>query len=219
MRIVDLTLAMRPGMRGVNWSAYTTVAEQGWNTTLLELYSHAGTHCDAPRHFLDAGATLETVPLERCVGPALVADLSHLPPRALITVADLGPLAERIGPGSRLLLRTGWSAHAEQPDYRTHFPRVSLELAEWLAAKPLALLGVEPPSVADVGDKDEVTAVHRALLRAGIVIVEGLANLDQLRSDEVTFVALPLKLVGGDGSPVRAIAIEDQGDHSARRIP
>jgi kynurenine formamidase len=208
-RIVDLTLTMRPGMRGVDWRPHSTTAEQGWNTTMLELYSHAGTHCDAPRHFLDDGPTLETLALEKCVGPALVARLAHLPPRALISVADLGPLADRIGPFSRLLLHSGWSTHVDLPDYRSHFPRVSLELAEWLAAKPIALLGVEPPSVADVNDKAEVTAVHQALLRAGVVIVEGLTNLDQLRRNQVTFVALPLKLEGGDGSPVRAIAIED----------
>jgi kynurenine formamidase len=70
-------------------------------------------------------------------------------------------------------------------------------------------LGVEPPSVADVENKEELTAVHQALLRAEIVIVEGLANLDALQQEEVTFIALPLKLQGGDGSPVRAIAIEN----------
>jgi len=70
-------------------------------------------------------------------------------------------------------------------------------------------LGVEPPSVADVNDKEELISVHQALLGAGIVVVEGLANLEALQQDEVTFIALPLKLEGGDGSPVRAIAVED----------
>ncbi len=63
--------------------------------------------------------------------------------------------------------------------------------------------------MADVNSKEELTVVHQALLGAEIVIVEGLANLDALRQKEVTFIALPLKLEGGDGSPVRAIAIED----------
>jgi kynurenine formamidase len=107
------------------------------------------------------------------------------------------------------LLKTGWSAYADTPDYRDRLPRISLPLAEWLAGRQIALLGVEPPSVADINDKKELTAVHQALLRAGIIIVEGLANLDALRSDQVTFIALPLKLAGGDGSPVRAIAIEE----------
>jgi len=207
-RIVDLTLTMRPGMRGVDFEPHTTIGSEGWRTTMLHLYSHAGTHLDAQCHFIDQGGTLETLMLEKCVGPARVIDLTFLKPRELITVEHLAPYAEKIGPGARLLFRTGWSAHAELPDYRTHSPRVSLPLAKWLTERRIVLLGVEPPSVADVNDKEEVTAVHRTLLGAGIVIVEGLANLEALQQEEVTFIALPLKLEGGDGSPVRAIAIE-----------
>jgi kynurenine formamidase len=211
-RIVDLTLTMNPTMRGVEFEPFTTIAGKGWNTTMLHLYSHAGTHLDAPYHFVDQGGTLEGVPLEKCVGPARVIDLTFLKPRDLITVEHLSPYADTIGPGARLLLKTGWSAHANQADYRTHFPRVSLALAQWLAEKQITLLGVEPPSVADVNNKEELTTVHRALLEAEIVIVEGLANLDKLQHEEVTFIALPLKLEGGDGSPVRAIAIENDSN-------
>ncbi len=147
--------------------------------------------------------------LEQCVGPALVIDLTFVMPRELITVEHLAPYADKIGRGARLLLKTGWSAHVDTPEYRSHLPRISLPLAEWLADRKIALLGVEPPSVADVNNKEELTSVHQALLQAGIVIVEGLANLTSLRQHEVTFIALPLKLEGGDGSAVRAIAIEE----------
>jgi arylformamidase len=136
-------------------------------------------------------------------------DLTSLKPRDLITVEHLAAYADRIGPGARLLLHTGWSLHADSPDYRTSFPRVSLPLAKWLAERKIALLGVESPAVASVDDVEELTTVHQALLAAEIVIVEGLAHLDQLTQEEVTFIALPLKLEGGDGSPVRAIGIEE----------
>jgi kynurenine formamidase len=208
-RIVDLTLTMRPGMRGVDFEVNSTIAGKGWNTTMLHLYSHAGTHMDAPHHFVEGGETLEALTLEKCVGPALVVDLTFIKPRALITIEHLAPYAEKIGPGARILLKTGWSAHADSPDYRSHLPRVSLPLAEWLAERKIALLGVEPPSVADVNNKEELIAVHRTLLEAEVVIVEGLANLDALQQEVVTFIALPLKLQGGDGSPVRVIAIEN----------
>ncbi|MFL2540789.1 MAG: cyclase family protein, partial [Candidatus Latescibacterota bacterium] len=95
-----------------------------------------------------------------------------------------------------------------EPTYREELPRISLALAEFLAAKLVALIGVEPPSVAAVDDLEEVAAVHRTLLGAGVVIVEGLCNLDQLTQEQVTFIALPLKVEDGDGTPVRAIAIE-----------
>ncbi len=208
-RIVDLSLAMRTGMYGVEFESRGTIAQRGANTTTLHLYSHAGTHLDAPYHFLEAGTTLDAVALEKCIGRALLVDLSALGPRAYMTVEHLTPYENRIGPGARLLLKTGWSAHADQPDYRTDYPRVSLTLAEWLADRRIALLGVEPPSVADMANREELIAVHRSLLGAGIAIVEGLANLDALQQEEFTFIALPLKLAGGDGSPVRAIAIEE----------
>jgi kynurenine formamidase len=71
------------------------------------------------------------------------------------------------------------------------------------------MLGVEPPSVADVHNREELTNVHRVLLGGGVIVVEGLTNLDQIRAEKVTFMALPLKIAGGDGAPARAIAIED----------
>ena len=74
--------------------------------------------------------------------------------------------------------------------------------------KQIALIGVEPPSVADVNNADELKAVHRVLLGAGVVIVEGLANLDAIRADRFELIVLPLHIAGGDGSPVRAVAIE-----------
>ena len=208
-RNVDLSLTMLPGMRGVDYEVRSTIDGKGWNTTILHLYSHSGTHMDAPFHFLQQGETLDDVVLDKCVGPARVIDLSSVKPRELITVEHLAPYAQEIGPGTRLLLKTGWSARADNPEYRDQLPRISLALAEWLAEREIALLGVETPAPADVNNKEELTAVHHALLGAQIVIVEGLANLDALQQKEVTFIALPLKLAGGDGSPVRAIAIED----------
>ena len=121
-------------------------------------------------------------------------------------VEAIPPEHARIGPGARVLLRTDWDAHAELPDYRTHFPRLSREVAQWLAARGVWLVGVQTPSVASLADREELRDVHQILLRGSIVIVECLANLAQLPT-EVTFIALPLKVQGGDGSPVRAVAI------------
>ena len=108
-----------------------------------------------------------------------------------------------------MLLRTDWSKHVEDPAiYRDGLPRISAELAHWCVAKRVKLLGVEPPSVADVNNQAEVTLIHKILLGGQVVIVEGLTNLDQLTQNRVFFVALPLKPLAGDGSPCRAIAIE-----------
>ena len=203
---IDLTLIVTPEMRGVEIQTRTHFAEAGYNTTTLHLYSHSGTHLDAPLHFMPDGSTLERMPLQKCMGTAVVLNLSHKSPRSLITIADMHPIADQIGHGTRLLLRTDWDAHANQSDYRTHFPRISLELAEWLASRKIWLLGLETPSVASLQDKKELTVVHQALLKEEIVIVESLSNLRHL-PNKAFFIALPLKIEGGDGSPVRAIAL------------
>ncbi|RPJ32192.1 MAG: cyclase family protein [Planctomycetaceae bacterium] len=208
-RIVDLTVPLENGLRGVSIEPAKTLEQDGWNATTLHLYSHCGTHMDAPTHFGVSSQTIDQIPLDRCMGPAWIVNLAGIKPQALICVADLGQVADRVHEGDSLLLRTGWSRHVKEPSYRDGLPRVSLELAEWSAARKIRMLGVEPPSVADVNNREELIAVHRVLLNAGIIIVEGLANLDQIRRERVTFMAFPLKVGGGDGAPVRAFAIED----------
>lgn len=209
-RLIDLSLTFAKGMRGVDMQPVATLEERGYNSTNLLLYSHAGTHLDAPTHIFDGRRTVDDIALEKCIGPALVIDLTHKAPNSLVTIDDLAARAHRIGPKQRLLLRTDWDLHVGQDDYRTHFPRVSIKLAQWLVDQGIWLLGVESPSVASLQDREEMKAVHRVLLGSEIVIVEGLTNLRDLRHDDVYFVALPLKIDGCDGSPVRAVAIEQE---------
>lgn len=209
-RIIDLTLTVRHGMRGVEFEKLHSVKEHGWNSRVLHLYSHSGTHLDAPLHFDAGDGTVDRIPLERCLGPAWVADLTPIEPKALITVSHLGGIASKVRRGDGLLLRTGWSSFVERPEiYRDGLPRISRELAEWCVEKGVRLLGVEPPSVADVNDLAEVTAIHRILLGGEVIIVEGLTNLSALEQERVFFCAVPLKIDGGDGSPCRAFVLEE----------
>src|SRR5262249_1054063 len=181
-RIIDLTLTVRPGLRGVEFEKLHTINEHGWNSTVLHLYSHSGTHMDAPLHFAAGDGTIDRIPLDRCLGPAWVADVPGIEPRGLIRVAHLGPVAKKVRPGDGLLLKTGWSGHVARPEhYRDNLPRVSKELAEWCVARRVRILGVEPPSVADVNNLNEVGAIHRILLGGDVIIVEGLTNLEALR--------------------------------------
>lgn len=208
-RIIDLTLTVRHGMRGVEFEQLHTVREHGWNTRTLHLYSHCGTHMDAPLHFAAGDGSIDRIPLEHCFVPAWVIDLAGIEPQELISVAHLGDVAGKVQPGEGLLLKTLWSRHVDEPQlYRDGLPRISRELAQWCVQRRVRLLGVEPPSVADVNSLEEVTLIHRILLSSGIVIVEGLTNLDALREQRVLFCAAPLKIEGGDGSPCRAFALE-----------
>ncbi len=207
-RVFDLSLPVDSQMRGAKITPLNTIEQHGYNTTTLSLYSHSGTHMDAPRHFVPEGATLDRQSLEVCCGPALVLDITPVEPRELISVERLARWAAIIQPGERLLLRTDWHQRYGTDEYRNALPRISPELARWLVEKQVCLLGVEPPSVADVNSREELTEVHQILLRGGVTIIEGLANLDQLPSERVELIALPLNIVGGDGCPVRVVARE-----------
>jgi len=208
MRVIDLSLPVNNDMPGVEITTAKRLDVDGWNATTLSLYSHCGTHMDAPCHFLPGGATLDQQDLTACVGPATIINVAPAEPKQLIGVEDLGSLAHSIQAGARLLFRTDWYKRYGTPEYRDELPRISLPLAEWLVEQKVAMIGVEPPSVADVNNIREVTDVHRTLFRGNVLIVEALVNLDQITSSVVQFIALPMKIIGGDGSPVRAIAIE-----------
>ena len=205
--VVDLTLTLRHGMRGVEFETTKIFDRDGWNARTLHLYSHAGTHMDAQTHFAAGTQTIDQIPLDRCMGPAWVVNLDSIADKMLITVAHLGSISAKFAPGESLLLRTGWSRHVNNPQhYRDNFPRVADELARWCVEQQVNLLGVEPPSVADVNNKEELTRIHKILLGGGVIIVEGLTNLDALTQAKVWFAALPLKIEGGDGCPCRALA-------------
>lgn len=207
--MIDLTLSLTPGARGVSFERTFTKERDGWNGSTWHLYSHSGTHMDAPLHFAAGSGTIDQVPLRSCIAPAWVVELRPCAMQAIHTPADLGPVRDRFRPGEALLLRTGWSDHAATPSvYRDGLPRIGEALAQWCVDHRVSLLGVEPPSVADVNNLPEVTRIHEILLAGGVAIVEGLAHLDRITDERVLFGALPLKLTGSDGSPVRAFALQ-----------
>ena len=208
-RVIDLTLSLASGARGVRIEPVRRLETDGWNAMTLSLYSHCGTHIDAPVHFGVGAETIDTIAAEKLIGPAWVADVRPIEPHALIEPQHLGAVTEGFKPGENLLICTGWSAYYGQRQYREELPRISAELARWCVDNKVRMLGVEPPSVADLNNIDELTTIHRILFEGGVIVVEGLANLTSLSKPKVTFIALPLKVVGGDGAPARAIAIED----------
>ena len=206
-KIIDLTHVVSPGDRGIAYEDSHLLDRDGWNARTWHLYSHSNTHMDAPKHFFNDGDTIDNTPLEVCMGPAWLIDLGEIDPRQLHTVDDLGDYANKIQAGDRVILKTGWEHRFGTDAFRDDLPRIGQKLAEWFVEKGIILLGVEPPSVADVNNIEELTEIHRILLGAPITIVECLKNLHLIEQDRIEFIALPLKLCEGDGSPVRAMAI------------
>jgi len=169
------------------------------NVSRLSLGAHTGTHVDAPVHFINGAAGVDTLALDVLVGPAL---LIHLPNVSLVTAADLE--AAHIPAGTqRLLIKTHNSTYWANGDtsFHTEFAGVAEDAAHWLVAHQVALVGVDYLSVAPW---KQGTPTHRALLEAGVVIVEGL-NLSAIEPGVHAFTCLPLKIVGSDGAPASAI--------------
>ncbi|MCU0485438.1 MAG: cyclase family protein [Anaerolineales bacterium] len=171
------------------------------NTSRLEMSCHMGTHVDAPHHFLDNGKTIESLPLSTLSGRAYVL---HLPDVDLIT-ADLLERSEIPPRTRRILFKTRNSdfwAKGERA-FQTGFVALSEDAARYLVNRGVKLVGVDYLSVAPY---QQSRLIHEILLGAGVVIVEGL-DLSSVTQGRYTLYCLPLKIVGADGAPTRAILI------------
>lgn len=208
-KVIDLTLPINNQMGGVSIEPAKVLSMDGWNATTLHLYSHSGTHMDAPLHFEVNEQTIDELPVNRLISTAWIVDLRHLEPKAEIKISHLNSISNHFKAGESIILHTGWSKKLGTNAYRDDLPRISSDLAHWLGEKKVNILGVEPPSVADVNNMEEVTEIHNILMKNDIIIVEGLCNLEQITKPKITLIALPLKVEGGDGAPSRVIAIEE----------
>ena len=201
-RPVNSEIGVWPGDTPFNFSFVAKIAEgSSVNVGRVEMSVHTGSHIDAPLHFDDEGIDAASVALERYLGPCIVADVR--PSARGIVPGDLPEgLGEAVASCGRLLLRS----YAERPDtFDEHMAHATPELADWLEDNGAVLLGIDTDSM-DAFESKELLA-HRQLNRNGIAILEGI-DLSQVEPGEYELIALPLRLEGADGSPVRAVLIE-----------
>ncbi|MBI4244304.1 MAG: cyclase family protein [Planctomycetes bacterium] len=182
-----------------------TIESMGYNITQLIMSSHQGTHLDAPFHFFNEGCTVDRIDLNKCVGNAIIIDLSHKRAKDEIKIEDIKLYEKKIIKGAKVLLRTDWDKNFPKKEFFSDQPVITIELARWLAKREIDLIGLETPGV----HPTDYEVIHKTLLEKEIVVVEALANLRELTKEEVFFVAVPLKIKDRDGSPVRAFAIEE----------
>ena len=190
MKIIDLSLTYEEGMRGVAFENAKSKSVDGWNSKTLHLYSHAGTHMDAPFHFEVNNQTIDEFEVSRFVCDSWVIPIdAHAEQK--IKLADLNAYPDLINKGDGVILKTGWSAFVHEDKYRQALPGIHESLANWFVGKGINMLAVETPSIADVMDMEEVTKIHEILLDGDIIIVEGLTNLDAVSKEKVKLIALP----------------------------
>jgi len=186
----DVPFALEPVLRIGNG--------QICNLSKLTLGTHTGTHLDAPWHFDDGGQRIHELDLQRLIGRAYVADLRG---HGVITAESLDQSGV---PGSctRLLLKTDNEHLWSEAGFRKDFVYLTGDAADWILNRSIDLIGIDYLSVEEFGAPEPI--VHWKLCGAGVIIVEGL-DLNEVPPGEYELICLPLKIEGGDGSPVRAI--------------
>ncbi len=168
----------------------------------LNFGAHTGTHVDAPAHFVAGGTGVDRLDLDLLVGPAMVVHVLEASTISadLLESLDIPPRTERV------LFRTRntelWARHSTEFD--KEFVAITEDGARWLVSRGVRLVGVDYLSVAPFRDP---VPTHQTLLRAGMIVVEGL-DLGQVAQGRYQFICLPLKLAGGDGAPARAILLD-----------
>ncbi len=212
MKVIDLSMPIEslntpvfPGYPQPLKAVFTTIETHGYNSNIWVFVEHTSTHVDAPYHFVKDGPTIEKVQLDRYVGWSTVLDFTDVPPKHIISRDELKAKIEslpfKVEKDWILLLYTGYSNKAGTDEWYNH-PGLSREACEYIVELGIKAIGVDAPSP----DHAPFPA-HNVLLPNGIAIFENLQNLDKLLGKKFLFVGLPLKLVGGTASPVRAAAI------------
>lgn len=203
-RIIDISYSIKDGMvvypknAPVSIQPYARIEDgASSNLSLVSFGTHTATHVDAPLHVFPGTGDLDSLALERFVGPCRVIDASHRGPGELVTVEDIGSVTA----GERILVKTSNSARGMDV-FHEDFVALSGDAADMLAAANIALFGIDYLSVKQRGSADN--RAHTSLLAAGIPIVEGLCFKD-VAAGEYELICLPLKLYGVEGGPVRAI--------------
>ncbi|HOE97035.1 MAG TPA: cyclase family protein [Candidatus Sumerlaeota bacterium] len=190
-----------PGDPPIALEPLSTIGVDGarCNMRMLHMNSHTLTHLDAPRHFVAAGATLDQLPVERFIGPALVVAA----PRGVIEPEDLPGDELR---GRNILFQTAAADQYETGRLDEPDGGLSGAAAEELVRRGVNLVGIDTPSIDRFGARD--FPAHTALLGAGVLILEGI-DLRAVGAGWYTLIALPLKLIDADGSPCRAVLVSD----------
>ncbi len=202
MTIYDITRVLSPAAilyPGDIQPRFNEIDNGQYRVTEMTIGTHSGTHIDAPSHYLEGERTVDRIPLDILIGPARVLDCSDVG-----TLIGPDHLAGRLA-GTRTLLLKTWFSGRERFD--PGYPALSSEAADLIVEAAITCIGTDAPSIEGF---DGDGSIHRRLFSGGAVILE-LLDLADVPEGDYNMVALPLRLAGADGSPVRAILCEREG--------
>lgn len=215
MKIIDLThtisevMPVYPGTEPPKLEVANTYEKDGFKETLLTMFSHTGTHMDAPSHIFPELTTLDAFPAEQFVGKALVIDCTDLREGERIEMSRIEKVREKADQADYLLFRMGWDARWGQDSYFGDYPYITEEIAQYLVDSKKKGVGLDVIGLDPIAD-EALKLHHQVLCTSKFVIIENLMNLDLVGDELFLFCALPLKYANADGAPIRAIAILDE---------
>jgi arylformamidase len=170
---------------------------------------HHGTHVDAPEHFVKGGPQISDVPLERFIGPAVIADVRSVGRDAPIEIADLEAATNGVRqPNDSLLIRTDWTENYGMEDYVAGSPYLSVDAVHWCARQGFPIVGLDFAHTKDPSDAPGRYYTTRYFCENGVTTMGYVKGLGAVTDQRVLLIALPLPIAGIEASPVRAVVLD-----------
>jgi kynurenine formamidase len=216
VRVVDLShpvtseTQVYPGDPVPHLTQHSTIERDGFNLVSVSMGSQSGTHVDAPFHFDDDMMKIDELPLNLFVGPAVMLDCGDLAPRQEITISLLGGQLDSVKSGDIAIFKTRWSRFYGTDEYFNN-PYLNADLVAELLSRGVLTFGLDAINIDETPDDDHPGVgfpAHHLIAEAGGVICENLTNLDAVDFANPTISILPIRFIGIDGAPVRAVAMK-----------
>lgn len=210
-KIVDLSweftadTPIYPGDPEPSVTVATTLENEGYNLSTLVMGTQTGSHVDAPYHFSNEGATIDQMELDFFLGDAIVVRVTDKKAEEAITMEDIEPYKEQITPGKIVLFNTNWYKKRGTEEF-FHHPYVNGEVAHYLVEQGVRFIGIDTINADQTGGTEFPD--HDLFSEKRLMIGENWAYFDRIDFENPYIIAIPMKVVGCDGSPVRAIAVE-----------
>ena len=209
--IIDLSqsinsdIKLYPGSPNVYFLKWSKYSIDGYDSEAIFLSTHTGTHMDAPSHFIEGAESIDDIDVNRFVMKNVHLLKIIKSSNQLITAEDIINSNIDIKANDSIVFSTGWEHNYNSDNYISSNPGLSPQAATYLSNKKINAVAIDSPSI-DSGIESEFP-VHQILLKNNIIIIENICNLAQIDKKNFKLIAIPLKLRGASGSPVRALAI------------
>jgi len=209
MQIIDLShpiengMPVYPGTEPPLIETPLTIDADGFQEKRICLFSHTGTHIDAPAHIISGASSLDQLMIDTFIGMAFIIDIPANSGKC-IEKEDLARYADQLEESDFALFYSGWSDFWGKEKYFQDYPVLSEAAADWMCRYDLKGVGIDACSFDTTESSDLI--IHTKLLSRGFILIENLTNLSGLPEMPFIFSCLPLKIQAADGSPVRAVA-------------